>query len=88
MVWDSHLFQNFPPFVVENHTIKGFGIVSKAEIDAFLEISCFFDDPADVGNLISGSSAFSKSSLNIWEFTVHVLLEPGLENFEYYFTSV
>ena len=70
------------------HTVKGFGIVSKAEIDAFLEISCFFDDPADVGNLISGSSAFSKSSLNIWEFMVHLVLKPDLENFEYYFASV
>ena len=71
-----------------NHTVKGFGIVSKAEIDVFLELSCFFDDPADVGNLISGSSAFSKTSLNIWKFTGHVLLKPGLENFEHYFTSV
>ena len=70
------------------HTVKGFGIVNKAEIDVFLELSWFFDDPADVGNLISGSSAFSKTSLNIWKFTVHVLLKPGLENFEHYFTSV
>ena len=70
------------------HTVKGFGIVNKAEIDVFLELSCFFDDPVDVGNLISGSSAFSKTSLNIWKFTVHVLLKPGLENFEHYFTSV
>ena len=70
------------------HTVKGFGIVNKAEIDVFLELSCFFDDPTDVGNLISGSSAFSKSSLNIWTFTVHVLLKPGLENFEHYFTSI
>ena len=70
------------------HAVKGFGIVNKAEIDAFLELSCFFDDPADVGNLISGSSAFSKTSLNIRKFTVHILLKPGLENFEYYFTSV
>ena len=70
------------------HTIKGFGIVNKAEIDVFLELSCFFNDPADVGNLISGSSAFSKTSLNIWKFTVHVLLKPGLDNFEHYFTSV
>ena len=70
------------------HTVKGFGIVNKAEIDDFLELSCFFNDPVDVGNLISGSSAFSKSSLNIWNFTVHVLLKPGLENFEHYFTSV
>ena len=70
------------------HTVKGFGIVNKAEIDVFLELSCFFDDPADVGNLVSGSSAFSKTSLNIWKFTVHILLKPGLENFEHYFTSV
>ena len=70
------------------HTVKGFGIVNKEEIDVFLELSCFFDDPADVGNLMSGSSAFSKASLNIWKFTVHVLLKPGLENFEHYFTSV
>ena len=77
----------FPQFVVI-HTVKGFGIVNKAVIDAFLELSCFFDDPEDVGNLISGSSAFSKTSLNIWKFTVHVLLKPGLENFEHYFTSV
>ena len=87
MVLYSHLFKNFPQFVVI-HTVKGFGIVNKAEIDVFLELSCFLDDPADVGNLISGSSAFSKSSLSIWKFTVHVLLKPGLENFEYYFTSV
>ena len=80
-------FQNFPQFVVI-HTVKGFGIVSKAEIDVFLELSCFFDDATDVGNLISGSSAFSKTSLNIWRFTVNVLLKPGLENFEHYFTSV
>ena len=81
----SHLFQNFPVYC-DPH--KGFGIVNKAEIDVFLELSCFFDDPADVGNLISGSSAFSKTSLNIWKFTVHVLLKPGLEIFEHYFTSV
>ena len=87
MVWYSHLFQNFPQFIVI-HTVKGFGIVNKAEIDGFLELSCFFHDPADVGNLISGSSAFSKSSLNIWKFMVHILLKPGLENFEHYFTSV
>ena len=87
MVWYSHLFKNFPQFVVI-HTVKGFGIVRKAEIDVFRELSGFFDDPADVGNLISGSSAFSKTSLNIREFTVHVLLKPGLENFEYYFTSM
>ena len=87
MVLYSHLFQNFPQFTVI-HTVKGFGIVNKAEIDVFLELSCFFHDPADVGHLISGSSAFSKIRLNIWEFTVHVLLKPGLENFEHYFTSV
>ena len=85
VVWYSRLFQNFPQFVVI-HTVKGFGIVNKA--DVFLELSCFFDDPADVGNLISGSSAFSKISLNIWKCTVHVLLKPGLENFEHYFASV
>ena len=73
MVWYSHLFQNFPQFIVI-HTVKGFGVVNKAEIDFFLELSCFFDDPADVGNLISGSSAFPKTSLNIWKFTVHILL--------------
>ena len=78
MVWYSHLFKNFPQFIVV-HIVKGFGIVNKAEVDVFLELSYFFDDPADVGNLISGSSAFSKSSLNIWKFTVHVLLKPGLE---------
>ena len=77
----------FSEFIVI-HTVKGFGIVNKAEIDVFLELSCFFDDPADVGNLISGSSAFSKSSLNIWKFSVHVLLNPSLENFEHYFASV
>ena len=87
MVWYLHLFKNFPQFIVI-HTVEGFGIVNKAEIDVFLELSCFFDDPADVGNLISGSSAFSKTSLNIWKFTVHVLLKPGLENFEHYFPSV
>ena len=86
MVWYSHLFQNFPQFVMI-HTVKGFGIVNKAEIDVFLELSCFFDDPTDVDNLISGSSAFSKTSLNMWTFIVHVLLKPGLENFEHYFTS-
>ena len=84
VVWYSHLFQNFPHFVVI-HTVKG--IVNKAE-DVFLELSCLFNDSVDVGNLISGSSAFSKTSLNIWKFTVHVLLKPVLENFEYYFTSV
>ena len=87
MVWYSHFFQNFPQFVVM-YTVKGFGIVNKAEVDVFLEVSCFFNDPMDVGNLISGSSAFSKTSLNIWKFTVHVLLKPGLENFEHYFTSM
>ena len=87
MAWYSHLLNNFPQFIVI-HTVKGFGIVNKAEIDGFLELSCFFDDPADVGNLISGSSAFSKTSLNIWNFMVHVLLKPGLQNFEHYFTSV
>ena len=87
MVWYSHLFQNFPQFVVI-HTVKGISVVNKAEVDIFLELSCFFDNPADIGNLISGSSAFSKTSLNIWNFTVHVLLKPGLENFEHYFTSV
>ena len=93
VVWYSHLFQNFPQIIVihtvkgfgiVNKAVKGFGIVSKAEIDVFLELACFFDDPADLGNLISGSSAFSKSSLNIWKFTVHVLLKPGLESFEHY----
>ena len=77
MVWYSHLFQNFPQFIVI-HTVKGFGIVNNSEIDVFLELSCFFHDPADVGNLISGSSTFSKTSLNIWEFTVHVLLKPTI----------
>ena len=87
MVWYSLLSKNFPQFVVI-HTFKVFGIVNKAEVDAFMELSCFFDDPADVGNLVSGSSAFSKTSFNIWKFTVHILLKPGLENFECYFTSV
>ena len=87
MVWYSHLLKNFPQFVVI-HTVKDFGIVNKGEIDIFVELSCFFYDPPDVGNLISGSSAFSKSSLNIWKVTVHVLLKPGLENFEHYFASV
>ena len=86
MVRHSHLFQNFPQFIVI-HTIKGFGIVNKAEV-VFLELFCFFGDPMDVGNLISGSSAFSKSNLNIWKFMVHVLLKPGLETFEHYFASV
>ena len=87
MVWYSHLLKNFPQFVVI-HTVKGFGVVNKTKIDVFLELSCFFNDPADVGSLISASSAFSKSSLNIWKFMVHVLLKPGLENFEHYFASV
>ena len=87
MVWYSHLLKNFPQFVVI-HTVKGFGIINKAEADVFLELSCFFYDLMDVGNLISGSSAFSKYSLNIWNFMVHVLLKPGLENFEHYFASV
>ena len=87
MVWYSHLFQNFPQFIVI-HTVKGFGIVNKAEIDVFLELACFFHDPADVGNLIFASSALSKTSLNIRKFMVHVLLKPGLENFEHYFTSM
>ena len=86
MVWYSHLFQNFPQFVVI-HTVKGFAIINEAEVDVFLEFACFFYDPTDVGNLISGSSAFSETSLNIWKFTVHLLLKPGLENFEHYFTS-
>ena len=87
MVWYSHLLQNFPQFIVI-HTVKGFGVVNKAEIDVFLELSCFFDDPEDIGNLISGSSAFPETSMNIWKFSVHVLLKPGLENFEHYLTSV
>ena len=87
VVWYSHLFQNFPQFIVI-HTVKGFGIVNKAEVNVFLELSCFFDNPTDVGSLITGSSAFSKTSSNIWKFTVHVLLKPGLEHFEHYFTSV
>ena len=87
MVWYSHLLNNCPQFVVI-HTVKGFVIVNKAEIDIFLELSCFFNDPANVGNLISASSAFSKTSLNIWKFTVPVLLKPGLENFAHNFTSV
>ena len=87
MVWYSHLLKNFPQFIVI-HTVKGFGIVSKAERDVFLEFSCFFHDTVDVFNLISGSSAFSKTSLNIRKFKVHILLKPGLENFEHYFTNV
>ena len=87
VVWYSHLFHNFLQFIVI-HTVKGFGIVNKAEIDVFLELSCFFDDPSDVGNLISGSSAFSISSLNIWKLMVHILLKPCLDNFEHYFASM
>ena len=87
MVWYFHIFQNFPQFIVI-HTVKGFGIVNKAEVDVFLELSCFFDDLTGVGNLISGSSAFSKSSLNIWNFMVYVLLKPGLENYEHYLASM
>ena len=87
VVWSSHLLKNFPQFVVI-HTVKGLGIVNKAEIDAFLELSCFFDDTTDVGNLISGSSAFSKSSLNTWKLMVQVLLNPSLDNFEHFFASV
>ena len=87
MSWYSHLLKNFPQFGVI-HTIKGFGIVDKAEVDVFLELSCFFNDPADVGNLISGYSAFSKYSLNTWKFMVHILLKPDLENFERYFASM
>ena len=87
VLWCSHLFKNFPQFVVV-HAVKGFGIVNKAEVDVFLELPCFFDDPMDVGNLISGSSAFSNSSWNIWKFMVHILLKPGLENFEHYFACM
>ena len=87
MVWYSHLFQNFPQFIVI-HTVKGFGIVNKVEIDLFPELSCFFYDPMDVGNLISGSSAFSKSSLYIWKFSVHILLKPSLKDFEHYLASM
>ena len=87
VVWYSQLFKDFPQLVVI-HSVKSFGIVKKTKIDVFLELSCFFHDPADVGNLISGSSAFSKTSLNIRKFAVHVLLKPGLENFEHYFTSM
>ena len=86
MVWYSHLLKNFPQFIMI-HTVKGFGVVNKA-VDVFLELFSFFDDPTDVGNLISGSSAFSKASLNIWNFLVHVLLKPRLENFEHYFANV
>ena len=87
VVWYSHLFKNFPLFVVI-HTVRGFVVVNKAEVDVFLELSCFFYDPTDVGSLISGSSAFSKTSLNIWNFSVHILLKPDLDNFEHYFASV
>ena len=87
MVRYSYLFKNFPQFVVV-YTLKGFGVINKAEVGIFLEFSCFFDDPMDIGNLISGSSAFSKSSLNIWKFMVQVLLKPGLEDFEDYFASM
>ena len=87
MVWYSHVFQNFPQFIVI-HTVKGFGIVNKAEVDVFLELSRFFDDPMNVGSLLAGSSAFSKSILNIWKFIVHVLLKTMLENFEHYFSSL
>ena len=87
MVWYSHHLKNFPQFIVI-HTVKGFGTVNKAEVDVFLELSCFFSDPVDIGSLSSGSSVISKSSLNIWKFMVHVLLKPGLENFEHYFTNV
>ena len=87
MVWYSHLFKIFPQFIVI-HTVKDFGIVNKAEVDVFLEFACFFYDPTNIGNLISGSSAFSKSSLNIWNYIVHRLLKPGLENFEHYCASV
>ena len=87
VVWYVHTFQNFPQFIVI-HTVKGFGIVNKAELDVFLELSSFFDDPVDVSNLISGSSVFSKYSLNIWKFTVHLFLKPRLENFEHYFTGL
>ena len=87
MVWYSHLFQNFPLFIVI-HTVTGFGVVNKAEVDVFLELSCLFNDLVAVGNLISGSSAFSKTSLNIRKFMVHILLKPGLENFEHSFASV
>ena len=87
MVWYSQLLKNFPQFIVI-HTVKGFGTGNKAKIDVLLELTCFFDDPTDVGNLISGSSAFSKTSLNICKFTVHILLKSGLENFKHYFTSM
>ena len=87
MAWFSHLPKNFPQFVVI-HTVRGFSVVNEAEVVVFMEFSCFFNDPKDVGNLISGYSAFSKSCLNIWKFSVHILLKPSLENFEHYFTGV
>ena len=87
VIWYSCLLKNFPQFVV-SHTVKDFSLINEEEVDAFLELSCFLDDPMDVRNLISGSSAFSKTSLNIWKFMVHVLLKPGLENFEHYFASL
>ena len=87
MVWYSHLLKDFPKFVVIC-TVKGFGVINKAKVDVFLELCCFFNDPADIDTLISGSSVFSKSSLNMWKFMVHILLKPGLENFEHYFASV
>ena len=87
VIWYSHLLQNFPQFIVI-HMVKDFGIVNEAEIDVYLELSCCFNDPSDVGNLISGSTAFSKTSLNIWKFMAHILLKPGLKNFEHYFTSM
>ena len=87
MVWYSYLFKNFPQFIVI-HTVKGFGIVNKEEVDVFLELSCFSNDPTDVDNLISSSSAFPKSSLNIWKFMIHILLKPGLGNFEHYFANL
>ena len=87
MVWYSHLLKNFPQFAVM-HIVKGFSMVNEAEVDILLEFSCFFDDPTDVGNLISGSSAFSKSRVNIWKFMVHILVKPGLEDFEHYFASL
>ena len=87
VVWYFHLFNNLPQFVVIR-TVKGFGVVDKAEVDIFLELSCIFDDPVDVGNLISGSSAFSKTSLYIWKFLVHTLLKPSLKDFEYYFATM
>ena len=87
MVWYSNLFKNFPQFVV-NNTVKGFGVINKAEVDVFLELSCFSDDAVDVGSVISDSSAFSKSSLNIWKFMVHILLKPGLENFFSFFEFI